>query len=67
VTLYHPLLLVVDGDSVWVLSLFDTVELVSIWSSKRIPLSNGGGCGNFVWLSFNDGLRTVCNVGKPFW
>lgn len=66
-TLYHPLLLVVDDDNVWVLSSFDPVEFVSIWSSRRIPLSNGGGWGNFVWLFFvDDWLRTVCNVGKSF-
>jgi len=64
VTLYHPLLLAVDDDNVWVLSSFDSFECVSIWSSRRIPLSNGGGCGNFVWLSFDDWLRIVCNVGK---
>lgn len=59
-TLYHPLLLVVDDDTIWVLSSFDPVVFVSIWSSKRIPLSNGGGWGYFV------SLRTVCNVGKLF-
>ncbi len=51
--LYHPLLLVDD----WI---FSSV-LLSILSSKRIPLSNGGGCGNFVdWWSI------VCKVGKSF-
>ncbi len=64
-TLYQPLLLVVDDDTVWVLWSFDPVEFVSIWSSSRIPLSNGGGWGNLLWLSLDDDWwRTVCNVGK---
>ncbi len=46
-------------------SLCDIDDLVSILSSKRIPFSNGGGCGSFVWLSFIDWLRIVCKVGKP--
>jgi hypothetical protein len=66
VTLYHPLLLVDDDDNAWVLSSFDSDDFVSIWSSNRIPLSNGGGWGNFVWISFDDWSRTVCNVGKLF-
>lgn len=63
-TLYHPPLLV--DVTVWFLLSFDTDDFVSILSSKIIPLSNGGGCGNFVWLSFVDWLRIVCNVGKSF-
>ncbi len=53
--LYHPLLLLLVDD--WDFSLV----LLSILSSKSIPLSNGGGCGNFV-----DWWRIVCKVGKSF-
>lgn len=63
--LYHSLLFIED-DTVWFLLLGDIEDFVSILSSKRIPLSNGGGCGNFIWISFDDWFRIVCNVGKSF-
>lgn len=57
VTLYHSFSVITVG----FLSSVDIGDFVSIWSSNRIPLSNGGGCGNFV-----DWWRIVCKVGKSF-